>query len=451
MVFKKGDNKDNYKSWLLDKFDNKAHSYNFDTTKESYRASVRFFSKWIDEKAKTSDLLVDSLKFAFDQNELTKAQKSAITDLLLEYQTYLNDNGQSPNSAQAKMRGVISLFKRYRIEAFYEELNWTRKDTKAKNGMNILEPEQYRDFHKLHTQEFQQLALEIRTSTACRIGVFEELRFCDVIEYYEDCMKIRFYPDPNNLDHEFTKDGYTTTGADEYYGFLTPEASRTYKKYKAKIMKEYGDRFNEKMLVYQPKKKFILDKSKTYCRHGKDCTCELVDSKDVKIRQVMVNYGTSKLKKLQTVIKLNKSQTGNSSGNRFDISSTHHTRKYVNTILKDVEHIDSGIVEHWVMNHQTGLDDSYRIIKEKRFFEEYQKMIPYLTINQIEAVDFADRLQAKSNKIELDKMQIEIRNLDDKIEEEKAKTRLLAQLFREGLSFEEACKKMGFKAIDYSS
>ena len=48
-------------------------------------------------------------------------------------------------------------------------------------------------------------------------------------------------------------------------------------------------------------------------------------------------------------------------------------------------------------------------------------------------------------------MQIEIRNLDDKIEEEKAKTRLLAQLFREGLSFEEACKKMGFKAIDYSS
>ena len=78
-------------------------------------------------------------------------------------------------------------------------------------------------------------------------------------------------------------------------------------------------------------------------------------------------------------------------------------------------------------------------------------MIPYLTINQIEAVDFADRLQAKSNKIELDKMQIEIRNLDDKIEEEKAKTRLLAQLFREGLSFEEACKKMGFKAIDYSS
>ena len=126
MVFKKGDNSDNYTSWLLDLFDKKAHTYNFETTRVSYRASGRFFSKWIDEKAKTSDLIVDSLKFAFDQNELTKAQKSAITDLLLEYQGYLKDEGQSPNSIKNKMQGVISFFRRYRIEAFYEELNWTR-------------------------------------------------------------------------------------------------------------------------------------------------------------------------------------------------------------------------------------------------------------------------------------------------------------------------------------
>jgi len=451
MVFKKGDNKDEYTSWLLDLFDEKADSYNFDTTRKSYRGSVRFFSKWLDEKAKTSDLIVDTMKFAFDQNELTKAQKSALTDLLLKFQRHLKDDGQSPNSIKTKMQGVISLFKRYRIEAFYEELNWTRKDTKTKNGMNILEPQQMRDFHKLHTQDFQQLALEIRISTACRVGVFEELRFCDVIDYYDDCMKIRFYPDPDNLDHEFTKDGYTITGQDEYYGFLTPETSRTYKKYKAKIMNELGERFNEKMLVYQRIQKFIRSEKNPNCRHGKNCTCEVNNAKVFGVKQLMVNYGSKKLKKLENVIKLHKSKTSTTTGDRYDISATHHTRKYVNTLLKDVEQIDNGIIEHWVMNHQTGLDDSYRIIKEKRFFEEYQKMIPYLTINQVEAVDFADRLQAKSNKIELDKMQIEIRNLDDKIEEEKAKTKLLAQLYREGMTFEEACKKMGFKEVEYNS
>ena len=169
------------------------------------------------------------------------------------------------------------------------------------------------------------------------------------------------------------------------------------------------------------------------------------------VKQLMVNYGSKKLKKLENVIKLHKSKTSTTTGDRYDISATHHTRKYVNTLLKDVEQIDNGIIEHWVMNHQTGLDDSYRIIKEKRFFEEYQKMIPYLTINQVEAVDFADRLQAKSNKIELDKMQIEIRNLDDKVEQERTKLKLLAQLYREGLSFKEACKKMGFKEVEYNS
>ena len=458
MVFKKGDNADNYNHWLIDKFDKKRKQYTFETTAETYRYAVKKFCKFLDshENLEENNKV---LEWAFDQNELTKKQKSHITDLLLEYQQFLEDEGQSPNSQTQKLRGVVSFFKRYRIEAFYDDLKFKRVDKTTKHGMNILTPEQMRDFHKLHSG-FNQVALEIRISTMCRIGVFSELRFCDVIEYYDDCMKIRFYPDPNNLDHEFTKDNYIKTGNDEYYGFLTPEASRSFRKYKAQIIEEYGKHFDEKMLVYQPKKKFrpvLIENTqksanaRRMCDHRGDyCNCELVDSTQINIRQTLVNYGTNKLKELANVTTLSKSKVGKS-GDRFDISSTHHTRKYGNTILKDVDTVDSDIVEHWVMNHKTGLDDSYRIIKEPRFFEEYKKMIPYLTINEIEAVEMADRFQAQKNLKDLEKMQIEIQNLDDKLEQEKHRNDQLVNLYASGISFEQACKKLGFKATDYNN
>lgn len=407
--------------WILNKFDLRRDSYNSEKTIETYRVNVKNFCQFLElsKDAKLQELL----KLAFQGQELDKAQRMAVTECLLQYQNFLlEDRKMMESTVAVNLRAIISLLKRYHVDAYYDDLNWKRKDTKTKHGMQILTPTQMGDFAALH-KGFQHVALLIRVSTACRIGVFSELRFCDIIEYKNDCMKIRFYPDPNNEDHDFTADNYQKTGQDEYYGFLTPEASRAFRAYKKEIQEKLGRKFDEKLLIYQPK-------------WNKVGTSQ-------NVKAILTNYATLKLKKL-FVAKTTNSKTGNSKGNRSDISATHHTRKFANTILKDISGIDTGIVEHWFMNHQTGLDDSYRIITEKRFFEEFEKFIPHLTINQIEAIDLKERFKETSNKAEIEELRIDLNKIEEKRRADNMLLQQLAELYKQGLSYDEAMKKMKF-------
>ena len=430
MVFHKGDHADNYSHWLIDKWELKKNTYSTEKTRIAHGYTLKYFCRFIESSAFDSQWGLGKnklIKKAFQGQELDKAERNEITEILLSFQNSCLDRGLSSNTIHHYTSNIKAIFKRFHIDAYYDDLKYVRKNRKTKHGMKILTMTQMRDFVTSH-KGFQLVALMIRLSTACRIGVFAELRFCDIIEYYDDCMKIRFYPDPENLDNEFTKDNYEKTGLDEYYGFLTPEASRLFRAWKKLIQEKEGSEFNENQLIYS--------------RGAEDgALTNLANYGAKKLKEI----GANKITKIEIEGLDGKKQVGKS-----DISSTHHTRKFVNTNLKGVQDdegrakLDHGIIEHWVMNHGTGLDDSYRIIVENKFFTEFKKMVPYLTINQIEALDIADRFKEESNRSEIESLRSDFNQSEEKRRADNLLLQQLIELYKQGLSYEEAMKKMKF-------
>lgn len=88
---------------------------------------------------------------------------------------------------------------------------------------------------------------------------------------------------------------------------------------------------------------------------------------------------------------------------RYDKAIVYMFRKRFNTILKLENDVNSNIAEK-LMAHKKGLDGTYLQPTREECFKEFVKAIPELTVNQ-----------AEKQKIQLDKKQQEIDELQSKI------------------------------------
>ncbi len=108
--------------WILDKFDLKKNTYNSEKTLETYRVNVKNFCQYLEFRKDAE--LEKLLKLAFQGQELDKAQRMAVTECLLQYQNYLLENRNMMQSTVAvNLRAIISLLKRYHVDAYYDDLN----------------------------------------------------------------------------------------------------------------------------------------------------------------------------------------------------------------------------------------------------------------------------------------------------------------------------------------
>ena len=419
--------KDDYTHWILDFFKSTANQNRAAYTSVSQFSNIKMFCKYLDqlEDQKTEDLL----KRGFEGEELNKKERIAITRLMVNYYNYCIDpEGAQVSAATAKTRlsSLISLFKTFHIDAYFDDLKKIQKPVKAKSGQKILTLEQMRDFFALHTNDFQRIALHIRLSTGCRVGAISEMRFADIIDYKENCMLVRIYPDSEELEKPLTAENYKISGVEEYIGFLTPEASRAFKAYKKQLQQQLGAGFHELL---------GLDGSEIKVNHAG------LRGKDIQDR--LTSYANSKLKKLG----VKGTTPGGKKAKKSDYASTHHTRKFANTVLKDAaqEHgLDKQLIEHWYVGHITGLDERYRVVDIPKFFNEFRKFIPFLTINEIEALDISDRFKEESNKKEIEKLRTDFDESEQKRRADNILLQQLIELYKQGLSYDEAMKKMKF-------
>lgn len=226
------------------------------------------------------------------------------------------------------------------------------------------------------TKDIQNMLLatkELRTktlihflaSTGCRIGAIGDLKIHNIMDMPHGCMAVQIYEGDN----------------EEYWTFLTPEASDILKTYLKKRVDdgEHLDKnhplFREKYSIGAAKPKFLKDISiKAMLRRAVD----------------------------NSVIHREKT------GIRFDVMTSHGFRKRFNTILKLNKEISPAVTEK-ILGHKINLDGVYFTPTREDLFEEFLKAIEDLTI------DNSARLLARNKKLEAEKSELE--NNAEKIKE----------------------------------
>ena len=189
-----------------------------------------------------------------------------------------------------------------------------------------------------HAKELRtRVILHILASTGMRVGALPELKLRHLLDMPDNCMALHIYEDSD----------------EEYWGFLTPEAS--------KIVKEYLDK--------RVKDGETLDSSNPLIRER----YSLGIAKPRHISQPNIRVIIHRLLKITPLSRTKE-------GSRFSVMEAHGMRKRFNTVLKLNKNVSPACTEK-LMGHKINLDSVYFTPTREELFDEFKKAIPNLTIS----------------------------------------------------------------------
>jgi len=205
--------------------------------------------------------------------------------------------------------------------------------------------------------------IHILSSTGCRIGAIPDTMLKHIKDMPNGCMSIIFYEGSN----------------EEYMGFLTPDSTEVLKAYLQK-RKSDGEYLTEESPLFRTQYAIGISKPKLMKLNS--------------LKQL-----------IQRVLK-NANLRGKKEGKRYDVQQFHGFRKRFNTILNLNKEINPAVAEK-LLGHKVNLDSVYLSPTEDDLFEEFQKAIPDLTINDTERIRFEkEKLEKEKEEIELLKEQV---------------------------------------------
>ncbi len=203
-------------------------------------------------------------------------------------------------------------------------------------------------------------------STGCRVGALQGLKMSDIYDTVNpNCKCLQFY----------------TGFREEYYGFLTPEATKALYEY-FEERTSYGERLSSDSPVfalYENARKQITMNAKL---------------------QPVTRFAVSNA--FATI--LSKNGRPMDSGQRHKIPITHGFRKFFNKTLKMRESANLSVCEKLLGHSVTiSLDNAYLPLGKEELFLEFEKAIPELTIREDERQALKIKELEKERRIEEDK------------------------------------------------
>jgi integrase len=209
-------------------------------------------------------------------------------------------------------------------------------------------------------------------STGVRPGAIFDLKLKDVKEMEDGCMAVKIYADDPQ----------------EYWVFLTPEATRALKEYFDKRT-FHGEKMNSESLVFR--------------NH---------------YREAMAWHNVKKISSTSFYTTLAKIQEKAGIRKRFSLTKERHDKRIVygfrkryNTAMKLKKEVNSNIAEK-LMGHKNGLDGVYFTPTIEECFEEFKKVVPELTISDELRQKMLIKQQEKKIT-ELERNQMKIQHLEE--------------------------------------
>ena len=273
-----------------------------------------------------------------------------------DYLIHIKEN-RHPNSVPILMLGVRHFFVMNRIPLYWEIIRKMYPPKKKSAGFKPWTTEQIQKMLLGTTSKRNRAIVHFLSSTGARVGVIDENFTMKYLENISDgCKAVLLYPNEN----------------EEYWAFLTPEASDSLDEYHEERRKR-GELFDENNHIF---------------RRDYSCGKKVIPMQRSGIISIM--YRVIRTAGLERT-KVN---------HHFDIQMDHGFRKRFNTILKLKNNVNSNVAEK-LLGHKNGLDGVYLKPTREQCFHEFKKAIYELMI------DDSDRQRLKIEQLKREKSELE--------------------------------------------
>jgi len=288
---------------------------------------------------------------------------SLITKTIEEIQTMVEDylihikENRHPNSVPILMLGVRHFFVMNRIPLYWEIIRKMYPPRKKSAGFKPWTTEQIRKMLLVTTSKRNRALVHFLASTGARIGVIDENFTMKYLEDVTDgCKAVLLYPNDN----------------EEYWAFLTPEASDALDEYHEERRKR-GEILDEESPIFR----------RDYSTGKK--VIPIQRSGTISIMYRIIQNAELERKKVN---------------HHFDTQMDHGFRKRFNTILKLKNEVNSNVAEK-LLGHKNGLDGVYLKPTREQCFTEFRKAISDLMIDE------SERQRLKIEQLEREKSELE--------------------------------------------
>ena len=292
-------------------------------TYKIYLYNLKRFMKFYDISEYDDLLKIDS-----------KLLNQKIEDWLMNLRTKV-----SPNSIPTMYYGLELFFAMNDVVINTIKLRRMLPTKEKKSGAKPWKTEDIRKMLSVSRYTRDKVLVHFLSSTGARIGSIEGLKIGNIVDMSLDCKAILIYGDDK----------------EEYWGFLTPEASKALQEYFSEREQD-GEIINNNSPVFRT----------IYGRNNKSNPKPLaIQSARCSIYRLIEQARIVREKQ----------------GFCFDIQMDMGFRKRFNTILKLNSQVNSNIAEK-LMGHKRGLDGSYFVPTKEQCFEEFRKSISELSIDE---------------------------------------------------------------------
>lgn len=283
--------------------------------------------------------------------------------LLEDYLFYLKKH-LSPNTIPVAMAPLELFFTINDRNPNFKKLHKMYPTPVKKTGNKSWTTQDIQNMLKNTTKRRTRTLILFLASTGARIGTVEELKLQNLVEMPDKCKAVQFYEGSN----------------EEYWGFLTPEASKSLDEY-LEERRHDGEKMDENSPIF---------------REG----YKLASLTAYNISKNMAQMLLSKCIEKSSIQRVR-------SGCRYDIQTAHGFRKRFNTILKLNSRVNPNIVEK-LMGHKRGLDGVYLTPTREECFEEFKKAVTELTVDDSERDKFTiAKLKKEKSQTEVGMSEIE--------------------------------------------
>jgi len=309
-----------------------------------------------------------------DYDSLLKLSKDDIQILIEDYVMYLKKT-VNPNSVDTMMRGVKHFFVINKVGLYWELVHKLYPEKIKASGFMPFTTKDVQSMLTATTSKRNKAIIHFLASTGSRIGVFDYgLSMKHLKNMGNSCMAVLIYADEK----------------DEYWSFLTPEATDSLNDY-FQQRQDDGEKFTDDSPIFRSKYSLGIEKAKPLrLKSVQSLIFRILENSDVKRVRINKNY---------------------------NIQMAHGFRKRFNTIMKLDSEINSNIAEK-ILGHSVThkLDNTYFVPSIDELFNEFKKAIPELIIGEEFRLKLENELKDKKiQELESDKKRIaELeRNMDE--------------------------------------
>ncbi len=294
-----------------------------EATRQMYQYQFARFLKW----AKISD-----------SDGLLQLKESYLQEIVEEYILHLRTK-LSPNSFQTITASLELFFSMNDKNINWKKIRKMLPTLVKKSGYAAWQTEDVQTMLENTTSLRNKALVHLLASTGCRVGAIPDLKVKNLSDVSDSCKAILFYEGSN----------------EEYFGFLTPEASKILEEYLEERRKD-GEHLDDESPLFRESYQIGVQKASPISLGS--------------ISQVLHRL----VKKIDTRKKV---------GHRFNIMILHGFRKRFGTIIKLDNKISWAVGER-LLGHKSYLDPEYFRPTKDNLFNEFKKVIPDLTVGDSE-------------------------------------------------------------------